>query len=52
LRSAVLPADYDENIEVVPVPLERADDIIQSGEIIDLKSIASLLLASKALVSK
>ena len=52
LTSAVLAADYDENIEVVPVPLELAEDIIRSGEIIDLKSIASLLLASKALVSK
>ena len=45
LEPARLPADYDENIDVVPVPLSEVDGLIRSGEIIDLKSIASLLLA-------
>ena len=49
LVSASLPADYDENIEVVPVPFEDIDRLLQSGEIIDLKSIASLVLAAKML---
>ena len=48
LEPASLPADYDENIEVVPVNLDQVDGIIQSGEIKDVKSIASLLLALRA----
>ena len=45
LKPANLPPDYDENISVVPVPFQRVPDLIESGEIQDLKSIASLLLA-------
>ncbi|PKB64167.1 MAG: hypothetical protein BZY80_03555 [SAR202 cluster bacterium Io17-Chloro-G2] len=47
LEPARLPADYDENIAVVPVRLDEVDGLIRSGEINDLKSIASLLLAMR-----
>ena len=49
LRPASLAPDYDENISVVKVPLARVPELIQSGEIQDAKSIASLLLALKVL---
>ena len=49
LEPARLPADYDENIAVVPVPLDEVDGLMQSGEINDVKSIASLLLAQRVL---
>jgi ADP-ribose pyrophosphatase len=45
LSPASLPPDYDENISVAAVPFQRVSDLIESGEIQDLKSIASLLLA-------
>ena len=51
LEPASLPADYDENIAVVPVPLSEVEGLMRSGEIKDLKSIASLLLAVKLLGS-
>ena len=51
LEPARLPADYDENIAVVPVPLDELDGLMRSGEIKDVKSIASLLLALKLLGS-
>jgi ADP-ribose pyrophosphatase len=44
LRPSRLPADEDENIEVVRVPLDRIPEMIRSGEINDAKSIASLLM--------
>jgi len=44
LQPASLAADEDENIAVVPVPLARVPELIQSGEIQDAKSIAALLL--------
>ena len=47
LEPARLPADYDENIAVVPVPMDQVDGLIRSGEIKDVKSIASLLLAMR-----
>jgi ADP-ribose pyrophosphatase len=49
LRPATLAADEDENIVVAPVPLARIPELIQSGEIQDAKSIASLLLALRLL---
>jgi ADP-ribose pyrophosphatase len=49
LSPASLAADEDENIVVVPVPLARVPELIQSGEIQDAKSIASLLLALRVL---
>jgi ADP-ribose pyrophosphatase len=45
LEPSRLPADDDESITVVPVPLDRVMPMIESGEIQDAKSIASLLLA-------
>ena len=45
LSPASLPPDSDENISVVTVPFHRVPDLIKSGDIQDLKSIASLLLA-------
>ena len=51
LEPASLPADDDEDIAVVPVPLDEVDGLLRSGEIKDLKSIASLLLALKLLGS-
>ena len=45
LTQSVLPPDEDENIEVVPVPLEHTPELIRSGEIQDAKSIAALLMA-------
>lgn len=38
--------DDDEFIEIHPVPLENATEMIKSGEIADAKSIAGILLAS------
>ena len=49
LRPASLSPDDDENISVVPVPLDRILGLIDSGEIRDMKSIASLLLALRLL---
>ncbi len=49
LTPANLAADYDENITVVRVPVDRVLGLIESGEIQDAKSIASLLLAVQAL---
>ena len=45
LTPASLPADDDENISVELVPLDRIPGLIESGEIQDSKSIASLLMA-------
>ena len=45
LTPASLAADDDENISVVRVPLDSVLGLIESGEIQDAKSIASLLLA-------
>jgi ADP-ribose pyrophosphatase len=45
LRPSKLAPDEDENITVVPVPLDRIPRMIESGEIQDMKSIAYLLLA-------
>ncbi len=49
LTPANLTADYDENITVVRVPLDQVLSLIESGEIQDAKSIASLLLALRLL---
>jgi ADP-ribose pyrophosphatase len=50
LTPATLDADDDENILVERVPLEQALDLIASGEIEDVKSIAALLLAVRLLI--
>lgn len=51
LAPSRLPADDDENITVLPVPLDQVLPMIESGEIQDAKSIASLLLALRAVDS-
>ncbi len=48
LRHSDLPADEDEDITVVPVPMAEALDMIRSGHIRDAKTIAALLLAEHA----
>ena len=48
LTPAKLAADDDENITVVRMPLDQIPDLIQGGEIQDVKSIAALLLAMRA----
>ncbi len=45
LSPSALAPDEDENIEVVPVPLEEIPGLIRTGEIQDGKSIAALLMA-------
>ena len=45
LRPSKLPADDDESIQVVRLPLRQAIGMIQTGEIQDAKTIAALLLA-------
>ena len=49
LEPSSLPADFDESIVVEPAPLDRIIPMIESGEICDAKSIASLLLALRVL---
>jgi ADP-ribose pyrophosphatase len=51
LSPASLPADDDEYISVERVPLDSIPGLIDSGEIQDSKSIASLLLALRVLDS-
>jgi ADP-ribose pyrophosphatase len=43
-------ADSDERIEMVPVSLDRALELIDGGDIRDAKSVAGLLLAARRLV--
>ena len=45
LRPAKLPADDDESIQVVRLPLRQAIALIATGEIQDAKTIAALLLS-------
>jgi ADP-ribose pyrophosphatase len=49
LRPAVLDPDYDEDIQVVRVPISEIPTLLQSGQVRDAKSITTLLLASEAL---
>jgi ADP-ribose pyrophosphatase len=49
LTPATLDADDDENILVERVPLEQTLELIASGKIQDVKSIAALLLAVRLL---
>jgi ADP-ribose pyrophosphatase len=49
LTPAALDSDDDENILVEQVPLEQTLELIASGEIQDVKSIAALLLAVRLL---
>lgn len=49
LTPSRLEADDDEFIDVVRLPLAQTPDLIASGEIQDVKSIAALLLAMRLL---
>ena len=49
LRPAVLDPDFDEDIEVVRVPINEISALLQSGQVRDAKSITTLLLALRAL---
>ena len=49
LSPAKRDADYDENIEMVRVPLTTIPELIASGEMCDAKSIAGLLMALRKL---
>ena len=44
-----LHAEDTDSIEVIRVPLEQIEDLIDSGAIYDAKSIAGLLLYLKSL---
>ena len=45
LRSDPLPADDDEDIELVPTPWKSIPDLIYNGTIQDSKSISALQMA-------
>lgn len=49
LRPAVLDPDFDEDIQVVRVPINEIPALLSSGQIRDAKSITTLLLALEAL---
>ena len=51
LRPAVLDPDYDEDIQVVRVPVSEIPALLRSGQVRDAKSITTLLLALEALRS-
>ena len=44
LRPSELPQDVDEDVRLIPVPLEQVPDLIRQGRIRDAKSITALLL--------
>jgi ADP-ribose pyrophosphatase len=52
LQQTAQRTEEDENMEVVPVPLSRAVDMILSGEIRDAKTIASLLVTHYMLANR
>jgi len=49
LTESRLPGDEDEEIEVLPMALERVEELIESGEIAEARVIAALYLAKKFL---
>ncbi|GIV19231.1 MAG: ADP-ribose pyrophosphatase [Armatimonadota bacterium] len=52
LEKTVQRTEEDENVEVVPVPLSRAVDMVLSGEIRDAKTIAALLVTHYILLNR
>ena len=46
LTKSSLPADYDENIEIIRIPFDDVLTLISRGEIKDAKTIATLLMVS------
>lgn len=49
LRATQQSLDEDENIEIIKVPLDRAMTMIETGEIVDAKTIIGLPLAAQRL---
>lgn len=49
LEASTLPSDDDEFIEVVRMPLQRALELVDSGDICDSKTVAGLLRADRHL---
>lgn len=45
LQQGGLPADDDESIELIRVPLKEVTELIDSGDICDAKSVAGLMVA-------
>jgi 8-oxo-dGTP pyrophosphatase MutT (NUDIX family) len=45
LKPNPLQADFDEFLQVEKLPVKKVDEIFQSGEILDAKSLAAWLLA-------
>ena len=52
LQKTVQKMDDDENVEVVPMPLHRAVDLVLKGEIRDAKTIAALLVTHYVLTNR
>jgi len=52
LVAGALPADQDENIEIVCVSLDKVTSMIKSGVIKDAKSIAVLLMCLNTHISR
>ncbi len=52
LEKTAQRTEEDENVEVVPVPLSRAVDMVLSGEIRDAKTIAALLVTHYILLNR
>ena len=49
LRPAVLDPDFDEDIQVVRVPIAEIPALLQSGQVRDAKTITTLLMVLEAL---
>jgi ADP-ribose pyrophosphatase len=49
LAYAPLTPDEDEFIEVIPVSFKRAEELINSGAIMDAKTVLGIMLAGKFL---
>lgn len=52
LEKTAQHTEDDESVEVVPVPLSLAVDMVLSGEIRDAKTIAALLVTHYILASR
>jgi len=49
LSESKLPGDEDEEIEVLSTPLDKVDELIESGQITEARVIAALYLARRFL---
>jgi ADP-ribose pyrophosphatase len=52
LHEDPLPADADEILSLVPLPLGKALELAENGEILDAKSLAAFFLARKSLLAQ